>query len=253
MQPQMIAKLHHINQEFYQTFARSFASTRRRLQPGIRKILRDIPAHGNWLDVGCGSGALAVEWLRQQRTGLYQGVDFSQGLLGEAEKEIRTVHSPTELEIKFSHADLVSENWISPFKDKNWNGVICFAVLHHIPGTELRQRMCTSIGRLLGEQKMLHLSVWQVNNSPRLMQRILPWNEAGLNEDELDEGDVLMDWRAGTESEDHSRGIRYVHIFTENELADLAERSGFEVKDSFFSDGKEGNLGLYQSWEVKNN
>ena len=77
MQPETIAKLHHINQEFYQTFAHSFASTRRRIQPGIRKVLQEIPTHGNWLDIGCGSGALAVEWIRQQRTGLYHGVDFS--------------------------------------------------------------------------------------------------------------------------------------------------------------------------------
>ena len=48
-----------------------------------------------------------------------------------------------------------------------------------------------------------------------------------------------------------SKGIRYVHIFTENELVDLAESSGFEVKDTFYSDGKEGDLGLYQCWVVK--
>ena len=251
MQPETIAKLHHINQEFYQTFGHSFASTRRRIQPGIRKILQEIHAHGNWLDIGCGSGALAVEWIRQQRTGLYQGVDFSRELLSEAENETRAVQLHAGLEVKFSPADLISDCWDIPFKDTNWDGAMCFAVLHHIPGAELRQMLCTSVGRLLGRKNKLHLSVWQVRNSPRLMQRILPWSDAGLNEADLDAGDVLMDWRAVSDNENSLTGLRYVHIFTESELGTLAESSGFEVRNSFYSDGKEGDLGLYQTWVVK--
>ena len=207
--------------------------------------------HGNWLDIGCGSGALAVEWMRQQRTGLYQGVDFSQDLLSEAQKEIWEVHLPVGLEVKFSTADLISDRWNSPFMKTEWDGALCFAVLHHIPGIDMRQRICTSIRGLLGRQRKLYLSVWQVKNSQRLMRRILPWSQAGINEDELDAGDVLMDWRAVSENESHLTGFRYVHIFTENELGTLAENSGFEVKETFYSDGKEGNLGLYQNWVVK--
>ena len=119
------------------------------------------------------------------------------------------------------------------------------------PALIMRQRICTSIRGLLGRQRKLYLSVWQVKNSQRLMQRILPWSQAGINEDELDAGDVLMDWRAVSENESHLTGFRYVHIFTENELGTLAENSGFEVKETFYSDGKEGNLGLYQNWVVK--
>jgi len=251
MKPETIAKLHHINQEFYQTFARSFASTRRRIQPGIRRVLCEIPRQGNWLDIGCGSGALAVEWAKQQRTGLYQGIDFSQDLLSEAEKEIQAVQVPAGLKFSFSPADLISDGWNVPLKKTSWDGALCFAVLHHIPGSDLRQRICTSIAELLGNDKSLNLSVWQVQNSPRLMQRILPWSRAGLDENDLDAGDVLMDWRAGPDGEPNSQGIRYVHIFSEDELAALAEGSGFKVTDSFYSDGKEGNLGLYQSWIVK--
>ena len=57
-----------------------------------------------------------------------------------------------------------------------------------------------------------------------------------------------MDWR-GEQAEGSKRvGLRYVHIFNANELAGLAEQSGFRVVDQFYSDGKEGNLGLYQTW-----
>jgi len=40
-----------------------------------------------------------------------------------------------------------------------------------------------------------------------------------------------------------------VHHFNEPELADLAESSGFDVLDTFYSDGKEGNLAIYQTWK----
>lgn len=248
MKPETIAKLHRINQEFYQNFSRSFASTRRRIQPGIRKILQEIPGQGNWLDIGCGSGALAAEWMRQVRHGLYYGIDFSPNLIAEAKKEILKAQKPENLDVNFSTTDLISENWHAPFEKINWDGALCFAVLHHIPGEEQRQKLCASIAGLLGKDIKLYLSVWQVKNSPRLMQRIQPWELVGIDTDEIDAGDVLMDWRAENKTEPFLKGLRYVHVFSESELTSLAGSSGFEVIDCFYSDGKEGNLGLYQTW-----
>lgn len=248
MKPETIAKLHRINQEFYQNFSRSFASTRRRIQPGIRKILQEIPGQGNWLDIGCGSGALAAEWIRQKRQGLYYGIDFSPNLIAEAKKEILKAQKPENLDVNFSNADLISENWHAPFEKINWDGALCFAVLHHIPGEEQRQKLCASIAGLLGKDIKLYLSVWQVKNSPRLMQRIQPWELVGIDKGEIDAGDVLVDWRAENKTEPALQGLRYVHVFSESELTSLAGSSGFEVIDCFYSDGKEGNLGLYQTW-----
>ena len=251
MKPETIAKLHRINQEFYQTFSQSFASTRKRIQPGIRKILREIPRQGNWLDIGCGSGALAVEWIRQERCGLYFGIDFSPNLICEAKKEILEVKKPEDLEVRFETADLINEDWLSPFENLNLDGALCFAVLHHIPGEEQRQMLCASFAELLDKKKKFYLSAWQVKNSARLVQRIQPWELVGINEDDLDAGDVLMDWRAEKKTGSHVSGLRYVHIFNKDGLSALAVNSGFSVTDSFYSDGKEGNLGLYQTWEVE--
>jgi hypothetical protein len=66
-----------------------------------------------------------------------------------------------------------------------------------------------------------------------------------LAEEEVDEGDYLLDWRSG------GAGLRYVHHFSEGELAALAESSGFEIVDTFYSDGKEGNLSIYQVWRKR--
>jgi hypothetical protein len=59
----------------------------------------------------------------------------------------------------------------------------------------------------------------------------------------VDAGDYLLDWRSGGE------GLRYVHHFDEAELQGLAERSGFQIDETFYSDGETGNLGLYEIWK----
>lgn len=64
-----------------------------------------------------------------------------------------------------------------------------------------------------------------------------------MNALQVEEGDYLIDWRSG------GYGLRYVHLFSQGELEELAADSGFKITDSFYSDGKEGNLAIYQIWE----
>ena len=92
------------------------------------------------------------------------------------------------------------------------------------------------------EKGIFILSNWQFLNSPRWQARIQPWERVGLTREEVELDDYLLDWRRGGE------GLRYVHHFSEAELDALAGGAGFEIVESFDSDGKEGNLGLYQIW-----
>jgi hypothetical protein len=86
-------------------------------------------------------------------------------------------------------------------------------------------------------------SEWQFLNSPRLAARIQPWELAELSADEIDPGDYLLDWRRG------GLGFRYVHSFSQAELAELAAETGFKIIETYSSDGETGNLGLYQIWK----
>jgi hypothetical protein len=88
-------------------------------------------------------------------------------------------------------------------------------------------------------------SEWQFLNSERLRSRIQPWQAAGLSEDDVEPGDYLLDWRQG------GQGLRYVHHFSLEELAELADATGFQIAESFHSDGDGARLGLYQIWRVK--
>jgi hypothetical protein len=86
------------------------------------------------------------------------------------------------------------------------------------------------------------LSNWQFLNSEKLKARIQPWGRAGLSDEDVDEGDYLLDWRSG------GSGLRYAHHFSAEELTGLADQAGFEVEAEFLSDGENGRLGLYQIW-----
>ncbi len=247
MQPETITYLLELNRQFYQTFAGSFAATRRRLQPGVLRALQRIPLRGNWLDLGCGSGTLAAEWARQGRTGLYCGVDFSAALLEEARQAAQAAApQPDDLELRFAVTDLGDPHWTSPYAGQQWDGVLCFAALHHIPGAEQRLRLLREVRSLLHQGAQFIFSVWQFQHSPRLMARVLPWETVGRSANEMEEGDTLLDWRQSQPGEPAQPGLRYVHLFSPAELAQLAAHSGFEIQDEYFSDGQGGRLSLYQ-------
>ncbi len=249
MEEWVIEKINRINQEFYQQFAHSFSATRGQIQPGVARLLKSTPGKLNWLDIGCGNGTLACAWVQQGRKGFYLGCDFSRELLDEAAAHIKGLSLPDGLNLDFKQVDITGVDWLGAIPCLAWDVVSMFAVLHHVPAHEQRRVLMDRIRKIIPTGKPLYLSVWQLQNSPRLLPRVKPWKMAGIPHQEVEQGDVLMDWRAGLEEKGPSEGLRYVHIFDESELHLLAGKAGFQVAESFYSDGKEGNLALYQVWK----
>ena len=263
------ARLVEINRDFYTRFGDSFSATRHRLQPGVRRVLAQLKGDESILDLGCGNGELARELAQRSHHGSYLGVDFSLPLLREAES------LPEEFSARFIQADLTQPLAISDQRlaisyqrlaisdqrlaisdqrlagsdraEGGWAVVTAFAVLHHIPSTELRLNLLRVIHQLLKQEGAFVHSNWQFLNSEKLKARIQPWEAAALSASEVEAGDYLLDWRSG------GKGLRYVHHFDEQELAELASASGFQVVDTFYSDGETGNLGLYQIWKPAQN
>jgi 2-polyprenyl-3-methyl-5-hydroxy-6-metoxy-1,4-benzoquinol methylase len=127
--------------------------------------------------------------------------------------------------------------------DGGWSVVTAFAVLHHIPSTELRVEILRVVNQFLKKDGLFIHSNWQFMNSEKLRGRIQPWSAVNLSASDVDEGDYLLDWRNG------GQGLRYVHYLDERELGELARASDFDIIDTFFSDGESGDLGLYQIWQ----
>ena len=235
-------RLLDLNRQFYQTFALQFSATRQRLQPGVRRILESLPRSSRILDLGCGNGELARALARRGQGGQYVGVDFSPDLIDEAKRRV-DVQFPG-FTFQFTQADLADPGWDAAIPGGPFEAVLALAVLHHLPGRELRLQTLRKVRRMLSSGGRFIHSEWQFLNSPRLRLRIQPWEASGLDGSLVDPGDYLLDWRHG------GSGLRYVHHFSPDELTDLAEKTGFHIGDSFLSDGEGGNLGLYQVWEI---
>jgi tRNA (uracil-5-)-methyltransferase TRM9 len=244
---QIVNKLIDLNFQFYQTFSASFSKSRFSVQPGVKKIVADYiltPTSSksvSILDIGCGNGEIARYLNTKSYEGKYFGIDSSPALLDfSGNTSLSPKFSPT-----FLVKDITTLNWADKFSRNAYNCIVSFAVLHHIPGAELRNNIIGSIRKLIADDGLFIHSQWQFMNSPRLSKRIVSWEKIGVSPSQLDPGDYLLDWRA----EEGKTGYRYIHLYTEDELIQYAVRNGFCVIDSFYSDGKEGNLALYQTWK----
>ncbi len=239
MKEEIAVRLIDLNRGFYQSFAGAFSDTRGRLQPGVVNLLDTLTMEERILDLGCGNGELAAELEGRGFRGTYLGVDFSPEMLEIARGK---VSSP---KYAFHEVDITQLGKLTALREipaSPFDLVFAFAVLHHIPNEPHRLALTHEIHALLVPQGRFELSNWNFMASDRMRARLVPWEEVGLGDADVDEGDYLLDWRR------EGRGLRYVHHFSDDELGQLAERSGFRVEGTSYSDGEGGRLGFYQTW-----
>lgn len=229
-------RLLDLNRQFYTDHGRDFSATRERLQPGVSRVLETLRGDESILDLGCGNGELARTLSRRGHRGSYLGLDFSLPLLNEAGRE------PFTFPVKFLATDITAGSWRSKLPPSTFNLIVAFAVFHHIPSFELRLNIIKEIHNLLKPNGIFINSNWQFLNSQRLKDRIQAWEKVGLSSQDVDPNDYLLDWKRG------GTGLRYVHHVNEKELIELAKASDFEIVETFYSDGENKRLGLYQIW-----
>lgn len=247
MKAETVNALLQINAQFYQTFGAAFAATRRRIQPGVRRVIDNLPVGGRLLDLGCGSGALALELDQRWQTGSYLGLDSSLALLAEARMALRNA-PPGGVDIRFARADLADPAWVEQAAAFPFDVALAFAVLHHLPSGDMRRRVLGEVHQLLPPGGVFIHSEWQFQHSARWRARIQPWQRAGIDPAEVEPGDTLLDWRHALPGQAEQVGLRYVHLFSLEELSNLAQESGFMIVETFESDGEGGRLSLYQVW-----
>ncbi len=239
-------KLVQLNRQFYQSCASSFSLTRHHVQPGVHRVISEIidqdPGESReLLDIGCGNGDLIAALAEGKFHGSYVGIDFSAPLMAQNDFETFNIRFPYQ----FQEIDLTDPHAMDILPEFHFDVGVCFAVMHHLPGEEMRTNFIRQVHRLIKPGGFFVVSVWQFLRSPRLSNRVLPWEKFGFQRSDMDENDYLLDWRA----QPGETGIRYVHHFTEEELTQLVGSSGFTLRDKFDSDGKEGNLSIYQVWQ----
>ena len=267
-------RLLEINRHFYATVAGEFDRSRAGLPAGWAQLAPWLPISNEpllgseplyVLDAGCGNGRFA-RWLEAQARPIeYIGVDGDATLLQYATRNSQPL---THVHPTFDQADLTPPAWpqtraslppaslppaslplascpLPPasLPPAPFPLITCFAVLHHLPGYDLRRRLLRTLAGLLAPEGRLILSNWQFLTSTRFAQKQIDWQTIGLSvaevEQELEPGDALLPWQQG------GYAVRYVHQVDEAEMNQLADDVGLQVAHSFYADGKEGRLNLY--------
>lgn len=235
MNPEIVERLLALNRAFYAAFARPFAESRSLADPALTAILPYIPPRARVLDVGCGNGRLALLLDRERPGATYIGIDAVPELIEVARTQAEQL---AHITAEFHIADVAQPHWSSVIGSSVIDAVVCLAVLHHIPGFDLRVRLLREMAGLLARDGRVILSTWQFLDSPRLRRKIVDWSEVGIAGEALEPGDYLLDWRRG------GRGLRYVHLVDAAEVERLAAASGLRLHETFRVGGREGNLSL---------
>ena len=236
MNQTILDKLLAVNQIFYTELARPFADSRSTRQTGLQQVVRSLNGVRSLLDVGCGNGRLAQAVDEAGLTLRYTGVDASDALLAIAAQYAGALSNVTAT---FLQVDISRDDWASKVPASDYEAIALLAVLHHIPGWERRVALLRALRGLLAADGMIIVSVWQFLNEERLRRKIVPWQEVGLHESDLEPGDYLLDWHRG------GSGLRYCHLVDESELSALAGAAGLAVSDLFYADGAGENLNLF--------
>ena len=242
MKPELIERLNQISRDFYSTFAESFSKTRPESARELERILPYIADGARVLDVGCGNGRVAAFLARHRRKVTYIGIDSSEALIARCKKQ----EASRRAQDAFLVVDITRPDWPNSFLPlgegpgmRGFDRILMLAVLHHIPGSDARERILRQVRQLLAPQGRVVISTWQFLDNERMRKKIVPWSSVEIDEQELEPGDALLHWKRG------GLGLRYCHWIGEDELRSLAAKANLKITGTFRAGGREGDLSLY--------
>ena len=244
-----VRRLNAINEHFYRRYAAAFDGARRTPWPGWERVLSHVGrgSAASILDLGCGNarfGRFAAEHFGSAPD--YWGVDASTALLEAA----RSWGDPAWHLIE---ADFVLEDLPGSIRELEFDLVVCFGVMHHVAGEEVRRRLLERLAARVAPGGLLAVSFWQFGAAERFRRRRQTWQDfnrstsSPIDLEQLEVGDHLLYWGELPSAEDgQSRArSRYCHYADRGEVARLTSDLLTET-DDFDADGRSGDLNHYR-------
>jgi tRNA (uracil-5-)-methyltransferase TRM9 len=239
-----IQHLNQLNRDFYATIAEDFSQSRQKawagwntLLPVLSQITRE-QTEPSILDLGCGNGRFGYFLQRHfpQVNWKYVGIDNNETFLAEAAKSL-PLNGFT-----FIDDDIIGKVTVhQPFSlpSQEFDVIVAFGILHHIPSRELRQNFLKEGAQLLKKNGKLIIASWQFDQDKTLLSRAMNPEDFNLSKEDLEKGDYLLPWKS------HTDITRYSHLVSSEEMSALLVATGLSITDTFHADGHEGTLNLY--------
>jgi len=203
----------------YDLIAKEWNLSRNRVSGLKKSLMADIKDGDKVLDLGCGNALMLSSVL--ENGAIYVGLDLSEKMIEIAKEKYKK-------EIESNQASFfVGQATELLFQDEEFDFVMSFAVLHHIPSKELREKYFQEIKRVSAPNAKVKISVWNLlsewpNNRFNIVNQL-----AGKKS-----GETIVPWKATS-----GKIIeRYIYQFSKEELFSLAESAGFKnIKIDYFS------------------
>jgi len=212
-------KLLELVKKNYEEIADKFNETRKKhLEPlwsELVNLARQIKDDSKVLDVGCGNGRL-LEAFKDKEV-KYLGVDSSEKLI-----ELARSRFP---KFQFTVGDILE---LGKIPEINFNFVFCVAVLHHLPGTDLRVAALKQLkNKIISDGKII-ITVWNLWSQIKFRKLIFKFLLLKLiKKNKMDLGDLLFDWK---NSASQAVSQRYYHAFTKRELKKISKQAGLKIE-----------------------
>ncbi len=244
MDDKTIKRLANITTSFYNKTAKDFSASRNMPWEGWQQLLPTIskitnrPIHV--LDVACGNGRFA-HFLSQKCPNLqfeYKGIDNNEQLLKDAKKQKLDNNITTQFHTIDIIDQLQNHKPVIPDAEQ-FDLVVAFGFLHHVPSKELREQFFLSLNKRCVVGGYVVVTFWDFISAQRLEKKQVDPDLLGIDPKKLDSGDYILDWQRGTAA------LRYANHTTTNERYRLAKKSGLQLVGEFRADGKEHNLNHY--------
>ena len=243
MDDSTIRRLNDINRRFYEVTADEFDQTRGASWPGWEELLPYLKQGTgsdvfSVLDVGCGNGRFGGFLAQRLRGAIdYHGVDSNPALLAHARQALESLSG---VRSKLEERDVVT----SPLEDGQYNLVVMFGLMHHIPGYDHRRVFVRQMAERVKPGGWMAFACWRFYEYERFKKRIIPWPDdlAGT----VEPHDYLLDWRRGAVA------WRYCHYVDDAEHAALVTASGLTEIHTFRADGFTGAVNKYSVLKKQN-
>jgi SAM-dependent methyltransferase len=235
MTPETARALALINERFYRTEARLFASKRERPWQGMRQLFDELPAPPRAvLDVGCGHGRFAALLRERAPAASYCGVDASEELLALAR-----ARADLPAAARFERVDVIADAAAIPRGAFDLIGM--FGVVHHVPGEARRAALLCALASRLAPGGTLAVAFWRTSADESPDKRVA-WERAGIDPRDVESGDRLL--RFDTDPD----VFRFSHFVDEPELARVAAAVRLPLARRYDSDGAGGIANAYLLW-----